>query len=125
MIRSVLIADDNPRIRQALCNLFENEADFDVCGEANNGREMIEKARQLEPELIVADLSMPLMNGLEAARVLNRTMPAVPVVIYTAHSDPFLEKELVSVGACVVSKYEGAGVLVNTARTLLDGITIR
>ena len=122
MMRSILIADDNPGIRKALRNLFAREHDFDVCGEAKNGRETIEKVKELEPELVIADLSMPGMNGLEAARVLNRIMPDLPVVIYTAHSDPFLEKELVSLGACVVSKYEGAGVLVNTARTLLDGV---
>jgi PleD family two-component response regulator len=63
-VRSVLIVDDNAMIRQALCELFVREGDFDVCGEAENGREAIEKAQLLHPDLIVTDLSMPGMNGL-------------------------------------------------------------
>jgi two-component system chemotaxis response regulator CheB len=57
--------DDNPLVRQAVCELFTREGDFDVCGEAENGREAIEKAQLLRPNLIVTDLSMPVMNGLE------------------------------------------------------------
>ncbi len=67
--KSVLIVDDNAFIRQALCELFKKEADFEVCGEAENGKKAIEKARELRPDLIVLDLSMPVMNGFDAARV--------------------------------------------------------
>src|SRR5436190_12514353 len=56
MVKSVLIVDDNPVVRNALCELLAREADFDVCGEAENGREAIERARQLCPDLIVTDL---------------------------------------------------------------------
>ena len=76
MVRTVLIADDNASVRQSLCELFTREGDFDVCGEAENGREAIDRAQQLHPDLIVMDLSMPVMNGLDAARVLRRLMPA-------------------------------------------------
>ncbi len=62
-------------IRRALCELFKSEADFDVCGEAENGQEAIEKAQELHPDLIVLDLSMPIMNGIDAARVLKTLMP--------------------------------------------------
>ena len=75
MAKAVLVVDDNALIRQALCELFKREADFEVCGEAENGREAIEKAQQLHPDLIVMDLSMPVMNGIEAARVLKGLMP--------------------------------------------------
>ena len=64
--RSVLIVDDNQVVRQALCDLFTREGDFDVCGEAEDGREGVEKAQMLQPDLIVTDLSMPVMNGLGA-----------------------------------------------------------
>ena len=87
-VRSVLVVDDNPLVRRMLCELFTREGDFDVCGEAENGREAIEKAHLLRPNLIVTDLSMPVMNGLEETRVLKKLMPAVPVIIFTAHSDP-------------------------------------
>jgi DNA-binding NarL/FixJ family response regulator len=89
MVRSILIVDDSPTVRHALCELFTREKDFDVCGEAENGKEAIERAKQLHPDLIVTDLSMPIMSGLEEARVLKQLMPTVPVIIYTAHSDPF------------------------------------
>ena len=59
MAKTVLIVDDNAYIRQALCEVFTCEADFEVCGEAENGKEAIAKARELHPDLIVLDLSMP------------------------------------------------------------------
>src|SRR5437879_8537823 len=122
-VRSVLVVDDNPLVRQAACELFTCEGDFDVCGEAENGREAIEKARLLRPNLTVTDLSMPVMNGLEETRVLKKLMPAVPVIIFTAHSDPFIEKEAREAGvSAVVSKSEAGTVLITKARGLLDQI---
>jgi len=121
MAKSVMIVDDNPYVRRALCEFFTCEGDFDVCGEAENGREAIERARQLCPDLVVTDLSMPVMNGIEEARLLKQLMPAVPVIIYTAHSDPFIEKEARSAGAsAVISKSEAVTTLVETARSLVD-----
>jgi DNA-binding NarL/FixJ family response regulator len=122
-LRSVLVVDDNPLVRQAVCELFTREGDFDVCGEAENGREAIEKARLLRPNLIVTDLSMPVMNGLEETRVLKKLMPAVPVIIFTAHSDPFIEKEARAAGvSAVVSKSEAVAVLIAKARGLPDQV---
>jgi DNA-binding NarL/FixJ family response regulator len=121
--RLVLIVDDNPIVRQALCELFTREGDFNVCGEAENGREAVERARELQPDLIVTDLSMPVMNGLEEARVLKKLMPTVPVIVFTAHSDPFVEKEAAAAGvSAVVSKSQAVTVLVRTARSLLGQI---
>jgi YesN/AraC family two-component response regulator len=68
MARPSLIVDDNTHVRRAVCELFKREEDFTVCGEAANGREAIAKALELHPDLIVLDLSMPVMNGLDAAR---------------------------------------------------------
>jgi DNA-binding NarL/FixJ family response regulator len=122
-IRSVLVVDDNPLVRRALCEIFTREEDFDVCGEAENGRDAIEKAQLLSPNLIVTDLSMSVMNGLEETRVLKKLMPAVPVIIFTAHCDPFVEKEAHAAGAsAVVSKSEAVAVLITKARGLLDQI---
>lgn len=122
-VRSVLVVDDNLIVRGMLCELFTREEDFDVCGEAENGREAIEKAQLLRPNLIVTDLSMPVMNGLEETRVLTNLMPAVPVIIFTAHSDPFVEKEAREAGvSAVVSKSEAVAVLITKARGLLDQI---
>src|SRR6266705_3412856 len=110
----------NALIRQALCELFKREADFEVCGEAENGREAIEKAQQLHPDLIVMDLSMPVMNGIEAASILKSLMPTVPLIIFSEYSDVFSEKEARSAGvSALVSKSEHASVLVGKARALL------
>jgi DNA-binding NarL/FixJ family response regulator len=118
--KSVLIVDDVEIIRRALRELFTSEADFDVCGEAENGREAIEKAQELHPDLIVLDLSMPVMNGIEAARVLRRLMPAVPLIVFSEYCDVFSEEEARSVGAsAMVSKSEHVSVLLEKARALL------
>jgi len=120
MAKAVLIVDDNALIRQALCEMFKREADFEVCGEAENGQEAIEKAQQLHPDLIVMDLSMPVMNGIEAARVLKGLMPTVPLIIFSEYSDVFSEKEACSAGvSALVSKSEHVSVLVGKARALL------
>ena len=84
MAKTVLIVDDNAFVRHAVCELFKREPDFEVCGEAENGKEAIEKAWELHPDLIVLDLAMPVMNGLEAARVLRCLMPTVTLIMYSA-----------------------------------------
>ena len=120
MAKMVLVVDDNAAIRQALCHLFTAEADFDVCGEAENGQEAIEKAQALHPDLIVMDLSMPVMNGIDAARTLKTLMPSVPVIIFSDYSDVFSEKEARSAGICaLVSKSEPVSLLIGKARALL------
>jgi DNA-binding NarL/FixJ family response regulator len=120
MVKSVLIVDDVEIIRQALCQLFTSEADFDVCGEAENGREAIEKAQELRPDLIVLDLSMPVMNGIDAARALRRLMPAVPLIIFSEYSDVFSAEEARSAGiSALVLKSEHLSVLLSKARALL------
>jgi DNA-binding NarL/FixJ family response regulator len=87
MPRTVLVADDNPVIRKMLCKMFEREEDYDLCAEARDGAEAIALAIQHKPDLIILDLSMPVMNGLDAARELKRIMPAIPIILFTQHSD--------------------------------------
>jgi DNA-binding NarL/FixJ family response regulator len=120
MSHTILIADDSLFIREALSELFEREQDFDVCGGAENGREAVEMAQVLHPDLILLDLSMPVMNGLDAARALRRIMPAVPLIMYSAYTDSFTEKEARSAGvSALVSKSEHTSVLIDKARSLV------
>ena len=79
--KTILIVDDNAYIRQMICEALKRESDFEVCGEAENGKEAIDKALASHPDLIVLDLSMPVMNGLEAARHLRDRMPSVPIIL--------------------------------------------
>jgi DNA-binding NarL/FixJ family response regulator len=120
MAKSVLIVDDNEIIRRGLRELFTSEQDFDVCGEAENGQEAIEKAQELHPDLVVLDLSMPVMNGVDAARILRKLMPSVPLIVFSEHSEVFSEEEARSAGvSALVSKSDHVSVLVSKARTLL------
>jgi len=120
MVKSVLIADDNAFVRQRVGEMFRRESDFEVCGEADNGRKAIERAQELHPDLILLDLSMPVMNGLEAARALKRVMPDVPIVMFSAYADSFTEKEARSAGVSVlVSKLEDMSALIVVARDLV------
>jgi DNA-binding NarL/FixJ family response regulator len=117
---SVLVVDDNSSVRKLICELFTRESDFEVCGEADNGRDAILKAQEVAPDLIVTDLSMPLMNGLEETSMLKKLMPEVPVIIYSAHMDSFFEKEALAAGAsAAVAKSDVVAALIPTARSLV------
>ena len=119
-LKSVLIVDDSAVVRHGLCELFKRESDFEVCGEAENGKEAIAKAQALHPDLIVLDLSMPVMNGFDAARALKRLMPTVPLIMYSAFGDKVAESQARLIGISeVVSKSEHASVLIHKARGLL------
>ena len=124
MVKSVLIADDQKTIRQALCSLFSSQEDFDVCGDAENGLEAIEMAQVLLPDLILLDLSMPVMNGIEAACALKRLMPMVPIIVFSEYGDVFSEREASATGiSAFVSKTEHLSVLVDKARAVLYSAT--
>jgi DNA-binding NarL/FixJ family response regulator len=120
MPKLVLVVDDNAVIRHALCKVFTSEAGFDVCGEAENGRDAVEKAQALQPDLIVMDLSMPVMNGIDAAHALKTLMPMVPIIMFSEYSDVFSEQEARSAGvSALVSKSEHVSFLIEKARALL------
>ena len=85
--RTILVADDNPTIRKMLCRMFEIEGNYDLCTEAENGKQAVELALRHRPDLIILHLSMPVMNGLEAAHELKKLMPHVPIILFTQHVD--------------------------------------
>lgn len=119
MAKSVLIADDNEVIRRMLCVLFESQNDFEVCGAAENGQEAVEMAQLLRPDLIMLDLSMPVMNGIEAACALKRLMPMTPLIVFSEFTDVFSEREAQATVATLVSKSESLSVLLEKARAAL------
>jgi DNA-binding NarL/FixJ family response regulator len=120
MAKTILIVDDNAHIRLGLSELFKRESDLEVCGEAENGKEAIAKALELHPDLIVLDLSMPVMNGLDAARELKKLMPTVPLIMYSLFVDGFVEEQARLAGILeLVSKSQPAAILVSKARSLL------
>ncbi len=121
--KCILIVDDSALIRRMIRETLEQHAGWEVSGEAVNGREAIEKAQQLKPDLIVLDLSMPVMNGLEAARVLKGLFPSLPLVMFTNFDTPQLTNEALSAGvSAVVSKSKLAGV-VDEIQALLEPVS--
>ncbi|HKN33754.1 MAG TPA: response regulator transcription factor [Terriglobales bacterium] len=85
MAARILIADDNPHMRQVLRNLLEQNPDWEICGEAADGRDAIFKAQQLHPDLIILDFLMPGMNGLDAAREIEKAVPGTPILMCTMY----------------------------------------
>ena len=87
MARRILVADDNPLIRKMLCKMFEIDEDYDLCAEARDGAEAIALAIKHKPELIILDMSMPVMDGIQAAKELKDLMPEVPIILLTLYAD--------------------------------------
>ena len=87
MARAILVSDDNAIVRKMLCRLFDAEEDYEICAEATNGQEAIDLAQLHKPDLIILDLSMPVMNGLDAARELKRLRPHVPIILFTQYAE--------------------------------------
>jgi|SRR5450432_1355963 two-component system response regulator NreC len=88
----ILIADDDAPIRRLLRRVIEEHADWQVCGEAENGREVLTKIGEFSPDLVVMDLAMPQMNGLQAAREICKVAPNLPMLLLTVQQ---VSKELV------------------------------
>src|SRR5579863_1162724 len=98
MPKRVLIADDSYDMRQLLCRVFEAEEGFEMCSEAVDGADAVAKARQCRPDLVILDLSMPVMNGLAAARIIHREMPGVPIILYTLYAQAIQQSEANAAG---------------------------
>ena len=119
MPKSILIVDDSAAIRKFIRIFLENQPGFEVCGEGADGVEAVEKARELKPDLIVLDLSMPRMNGLGAAEILRQVLPMVPIILFTAYKDAVLNEHALAAGvSSVVSKADGVEILLSEVQKL-------
>jgi two-component system chemotaxis response regulator CheY len=120
MAKCILIADDNDIVRTIIRFFLETKG-FEVCGEAADGVDAIEKASQLKPDLIVLDVAMPRMNGVEAASVLKGIMPDVPIVWFTMYKELMGHSLMAAFGVdAVLSKPDGVGGLVECVQGLLS-----
>ena len=97
-MKRILIVDDNPIVRRGLRDLIEHTDDWDVCGEAVNGREAIERARELHPDMLLLDLVMPGMNGFDTARELSGVEPDLPILLCTVYLSPYVVREAEKMG---------------------------
>ena len=89
----ILLVDDHPIVRQGLKTLLEGHSGWEVIGEASDGAEAVEKAKDLSPDVMVLDVTMPRMNGLEACRLLRRQSPALEILFVTQHDSPQMMRE--------------------------------
>lgn len=117
--KTVLVVDDSPFVRKALENAFLSDG-FKICVEAENGKEGIEVAQLCRPDLIVLDLSMPVMNGLEAAPILRKLFPKIPIFLFSLYADDLSQQVASRAGVdFVMSKNEPVSKLVDKAHEVM------
>ena len=95
----ILLVDDHPIVRQGLKTLLEGHSGWEVIGEASDGAEAVEKAKDLSPDVMVLDVTMPRMNGLEACRLLRQECPGLEILFVTQHDSPQMMREALRCGA--------------------------
>ena len=119
---TVLLADDHAAYRKSLKLLLESDGDINVVGEAKNGCEAVRLNKSLRPDVIVMDVAMPLLNGLQATRQILATSPATKVLILSSHSDPeYVEQAVVFGASGYLLKQSSADVLTQAIREVLIG----
>ena len=120
MPKRVLIADDSHTVRYVIRLFLGNRTGLEVCGEAGDGLEAIEKAETLRPDLILLDYSMPELNGAEVASILKKRMPAVPIILFTMYGENVGKAIASAAGIDVVlCKPDGITQLAETAEKML------
>jgi len=117
----VLLADDHVRLREALRDLLE-ETGFEVVGESGDGADAVATARQLEPDIVVLDLRMPVINGLDATRLIKDARPATQVVVLSAFESPELERQAREAGAFA---YLDKGTMTRRVHRVLLGAAVQ
>jgi two-component system, NarL family, sensor kinase len=122
--RRILIADDHEVMRRGVRGLIESHNEWAVCGEAVEGREAVRMSRQLRPDLVILDINMPGLTGLEAAQQIRRENPSARILFFSVHESPQTVREVVSVGGQgYVAKSRAGHDLVDAVRSVLDGKT--
>jgi two-component system, NarL family, nitrate/nitrite response regulator NarL len=117
-----LIADDHDIVRKGVRNVLLSRPDIEVSGEASNGREAIDLALQLKPDVIILDLSMPVLGGFAAAVELRRILPETPIIFYSMHEGPHLVKQAQQIG---VRGFVNKGRISDMLTEAIDTVVVR
>jgi DNA-binding NarL/FixJ family response regulator len=118
----IILADDHDAIRQALRSILKADPDFEIAGEARNGREVIELVEQSQPDVVIMDISMPLMNGIEATRRLHQSHPEVKVMAFSSQATEAYVLGMFQAGATgYVLKPSSVAELRKAVRVILKG----
>lgn len=112
----VLLVDDNESVRRSICQILQSQADIEVTCQAADGADALNQARQHHPDLVLLDITMPSMNGLDAARILKREFPSMHVVIVSQHDSRGFQWAALAAGA------SGYVVKSNAAQDLLPEV---
>jgi len=119
---TVLLADDHTVVREGLRRLLETESDLEVVGEAGSGREAVQRTKQLLPAVVVMDIAMPLLNGIEATRQILKAVPTTKILILSAHNDDVYVEKVMQIGASgFLIKQTSAVVLAKAIREARKG----
>jgi len=120
----ILIADDHELMRRGLRGLIESHNDWAVCGEAVEGNEAVRKTRELRPDLVIMDINMPNLTGIDAAQRIRKESPATKILFFSVYDSAHVVREILNVGGQgYVAKSRAGSDLVNAVRMVLDGQT--
>jgi DNA-binding NarL/FixJ family response regulator len=118
----IVVADDHPVIRGMVRSALEQHPHFEVCGEAENGAEAIEEVRRVKPDVVVLNITMPLVNGFEAAREIKKQMPETAIVILSSHADKHFVAEAKKIGVrAYVPKSKVGEALIKAVQAAVKG----
>jgi DNA-binding NarL/FixJ family response regulator len=122
LMTRILIADDHAMIRKGLRTVLEPHEGWDIVGEATTGLEALEMTKSVEPDLVVLDVSMPILNGLEVAHRISISRPAIKILMFTMHNSPQFARDVQKSGAHgYVCKSSGEEALMRAIEALLRG----
>jgi DNA-binding NarL/FixJ family response regulator len=115
----ILVVDDNPSVRRYLRGVLEQQEGWRVCDEARDGQEAVESVRHARPDVILLDFQMPVMNGLDAARIITQNTPTIPILMVTLHLSKQLSDEARKVGVRGTCAKTDIGSVVDAVGALL------
>lgn len=127
MPHSILIVDDSESVRRLVRSLIEQNREWQVCGEAENGKEAVKKVQELRPDIVILDFQMPVMNGLEAAWQIAHLAPNTAMVMFTMHDDGELRNQAHAAGIhdVVCKGDQSAQYLMVSLRNVLGSTPLR
>lgn len=117
----IVLADDHEVVRQGVRRFLETQPSLEICAEAANGQEAVEKTLSLKPDIVILDLSMPVMNGVEAARQIRQLVPSAKIIVFSMHDFAQLAETVKQAGAdAYVSKSSRVDKLYEAIRDVLS-----
>ena len=120
LTKRVLIADDTDSMRGIIADFLRKRPGFEICGEARNGTDAVEKAKHLKPDLVLLDISMPIMSGLEAASIIKKHVPDTAIILFTMTGEYYRPALIKAVGVdAILAKPDGLAAVAEAIDSVL------